>query len=143
MTIADRQHATTLRRLAAPPAAHAPAAERFLVVAWDVSDGAVGGVLEWRIREGAGDAVAVWRPASGDAVTMATAAGVVRVVDERGMEHVDVPGGMLALTLRWTADGPRVVYARSALLRVLGVRGGSVDHPVGRVEERQTEPARR
>lgn len=137
MTIADRQHATTLRRLTGPADAPAPgsaaAAPRgVVVVSWDVRDAEVRGVLEWRIGEDA--AAAVWRPAAGEAVTMASITGTVsRQVDERGLEHVDVPG-LLALTMRRTADGARVIYARSALLTTLGVRGGRVDHPEGRLE---------
>lgn len=130
MTIADRQHSATMRRLTALTAAQAQS----VVVTWEVRDGEVRGVLEWRIGEGS--ASAVWRPAGGEPVTMASAAAVAREVDERGMEHVDVPGeggGLLALTMRRTADGARVIYARSALLTAMGVRGGRVDHPEGRV----------
>lgn len=131
MTIADRQHAMTLRRLTTTGPADAAEPAPCVVVTWAVRDGDLRGVLEWRIGEAS--ASALWRPEEGEPVTMASAAAVARVVDERGMEHVDVPG-LLALTMRRTPDGARVIYARSTLLGVLGVRGGRVDHPEGRVE---------
>lgn len=156
MTIADRQHAATIRRMALP--AGEPVAitlTRWLVVSWDVAGDAIRGTLEWRIRDTAPDdaaaiiAAAIWRPHDGPPRTLASltaapddAAAIERSTDSRGLEHFDIPG-LLTLTFRRApgGDSARVLYARTPLLATLGVRGGRVDHPVGQMVLETTERA--
>jgi len=47
-----------------------------------------------------------------------------------GLDHLDVPG-FAAITWRTTANGPRLLYARSALIKELGISGGRLDGAVG------------
>jgi hypothetical protein len=47
-----------------------------------------------------------------------------------GLDHLDVPG-FAAITWRTAPGGPRLLYARSSLIKELGITGGRLDGAVG------------
>ena len=143
MTIADRQHAATLRRLSVAPTP----VLRWLVIRWDVRDSELRGTLEWLIvddhtrRADVPAAVAVWRPDASPAGRVVSsipavgpdAAALVRSRDDLALEHLDIPG-LLSVTIHRAESGAAtVLYARTSVLAALGVRGGRADSPLGSI----------